>query len=135
MAITRRYGIPVTHAYLNWNDKRYDHNDSVNPQDFNLPVWHRRGVNAAAMAKLVGKHAFVMTATVLGDGDLLAASRQGNICHQMMSNYQFRAGRGAHAPPRVREDAKTVKAHASPSTTHSGRARSNVLLDVPVNRR
>lgn len=114
----RRYGILVTHAYLNWNDKRYDHNDTMNPQDFNPYQYGTAGgVNDGEQLwqKLVRKHAFVMTLNghVLGDGAgyLASVTDKGNICHQMLSNYQFRdlGGEGYMRLLQFEEDTKTVK--------------------------
>jgi 3',5'-cyclic AMP phosphodiesterase CpdA len=93
-----RYGILITHAYLNNNDWRYDISDTIRPQSFNP---HQYGTAGGPMndgeqlwQKLVRKHAFVMTLNghVLGDGTgyLASVTDKGNTCHQMLSNYQFR---------------------------------------------
>lgn len=113
-----RYGILVTHAYLNWNDKRYDHNDTASPQDFNPYQYGTPGgVNDGEQLwqKLVRRHAFVMTLNghVLNDGAgyLASVTDKGNICHQMLSNYQFRelGGEGYMRLLQFEEDGKTVK--------------------------
>ncbi len=93
-----RLGILVTHAYLNNDDRRYDHTDPVHDQAFNPHNYDIPGsVNDGAELwhKLVRHHRFVMTLSghVLGDGTGYLASRTdlGNTCHQMLSNYQMRA--------------------------------------------
>jgi hypothetical protein len=141
----RRYGILVTHAYLNWNDKRYDHTDTVNPQDFNPYQYGTAGgVNDGEQLwqKLVRKHAFVMTLNghVLGDGTgyLASVTDKGNICHQMMSNYQFRAqgGEGYMRLLEFQEDGKTVNVYTySPlydSFLTEPDQNYTLTLDVPV---
>ncbi len=92
-----RLGIFVTHAYLNNNDRRYDHTDSEHPQDFNPHEYATPGgVNDGEQLwqKLVRKHRFVMTLSghVVGDGTgyLASTTDRGNVCHQMLSNYQMR---------------------------------------------
>jgi hypothetical protein len=92
-----RLGIFVTHAYLNNNDRRYDHTDTEHPQDFNPHEYATPGgVNDGEelWQKLVRKHRFVMTLSghVVGDGTgyLASTTDRGNICHQMMSNFQMR---------------------------------------------
>jgi 3',5'-cyclic AMP phosphodiesterase CpdA len=93
----RRYGILVTHAYLNNDDLRYDITDAAHPQDYDPHQYGTAGgVNDGEeiWQKLVRKHAFVMTLSghVLGDGTgyLPSVTDKGNTCHQMLSNYQFR---------------------------------------------
>jgi 3',5'-cyclic AMP phosphodiesterase CpdA len=140
-----RYGILVTHAYLNWNDKRYDHNDTVNPQDFNPYQYGTAGgVNDGEQLwqKLVRKHAFVMTVNghVLGDGTgyLASVTDKGNICHQMLSNYQFRnlGGEGYMRLLEFEEDAKTVKVYTYSPLYDSFLVEPDqsytIVLDVPV---
>jgi 3',5'-cyclic AMP phosphodiesterase CpdA len=117
----RRYGILITHAYLNNNDRRYDHNDKVNPQAFN--PWDYGtpgGVNDGEelWQKLVRKYAFVMVLNghVLGDGTgyLASVTDKGNTCHQMLSNYQFRQPTGGDGYLRLLqflEDGRTVNVH------------------------
>ncbi len=91
-----RYGILLTHAYLNNNDRRYDHKDKANPQHFNPHEYATPGVNDGEelWQKLVRRHRFLMTFNghVLGDGTgyLLSTSDQGTPVHQMLSNYQMR---------------------------------------------
>src|SRR5262249_44761528 len=141
----RRYGILVTHAYLNWTDKRYDHNDTVNPQDFNPYQYGTAGgVNDGEQLwqKLVRKHAFVMTVNghvlATGTGYLASVTDKGNICHQMMSNYQFRnlGGEGYMRLLEFEEDNKTIKVYTysplydnflvEPDQSYT------ITLDVPV---
>ncbi|HET6150347.1 MAG TPA: metallophosphoesterase, partial [Polyangia bacterium] len=116
----RRYGILVTHAYVNNNDLRYDITDTAHPQDFNPHQYGTPGgVNDGEeiWQKLVRKHAFVMTLNghVLGDGTgyLASVTDKGNTCHQMMSNYQFRAqgGEGYMRLLEFEEDNRTVKVY------------------------
>lgn len=96
-AHSEREGILVTHAYLNNNDRRYDHTDTersqrFNPHDYSTPG----GVNDGEelWQKLVRHHRFSMTFNghVLGDGCgyLASVTDHGNLCHQMLSNYQMR---------------------------------------------
>ncbi len=92
-----RLGIFITHAYLNNNDRRYDHTDIEHPQDFN-PHEYRTpgGVNDGEELwnKLVRRHRFVLTLNghVLGDGTgyLASTTDRGNVVHQMLANYQMR---------------------------------------------
>jgi hypothetical protein len=140
-----RYGILVTHAYLNNNDRRYDITDTGHPQDFNPHQYGTPGgVNDGEemWQKLVRKHAFVMTLNghVLGDGTgyLASVTDKGNTCHQMMSNYQFRAqgGEGYMRLLEFEEDARTIKVYTysplydsflvEPDQTYT------ITLDVPV---
>ncbi len=90
-------GILITHAYMNNNDRRYDHVDTEHPQDYN-PHHYRTpgGVNDGEELwnKLVRRHDFllVLNGHVLGDGTGCLVSRNdlGGECHQMLSNYQMR---------------------------------------------
>jgi hypothetical protein len=90
-------GILITHAYLNNNDRRYDHTDLEHPQDFNPHEYDTPGMmndGEQLWQKLVRRHRFVMTLNghVLGDGSgyLASTTDLGNVCHQMLSNYQMR---------------------------------------------
>jgi len=114
----RRYGILVTHAYLNNNDRRYDITDTAHPQDYNPHLYQTPGgVNDGEelWQKLVRRHAFVLTLNghVLGDGTgyLASVTDKGNTCHQIMSNYQFRAlgGEGYMRVMSFQDDNKTIK--------------------------
>ena len=141
----RRYGIMVTHAYVNNNDLRYDITDTAHPQDFNPHQYGTPGgVNDGEemWQKLVRKHAFVMTLNghVLGDGTgyLASVTDKGNTCHQMMSNYQFRAqgGEGYMRLLEFQDDNRTIKVYTysplydsflvEPDQTYT------ITLDVPV---
>jgi len=96
-----RWGIFITHAYVNYNDTRYDvvRDPPVppNPQDYNP---HRYGTPGTVndgeqlWQKLVSKHRFAMVFNghVLGDGTgyVVSTTDRGNRCHQMLSNYQMR---------------------------------------------
>ena len=115
-----RFGILITHAYLNNNDRRYDHTDTVNPQAF-IPQQYGTvgGVNDGEQLwqKLIRKHPFVMVLNghVLGDGTgyLASVTDRGNTCHQMLSNYQFRnlGGEGYMRLVEFLDDAKTVRVY------------------------
>jgi hypothetical protein len=117
-----RYGILITHAYLNWNDRRYDIKEAgnpANPQDFNPHYYGTAGgVNDGEelWQKLVRKYPFVMVFNghVLADGTgyLASVTDRGNICHQMLSNYQFRPRLGGDGYMRLiefLEDGQTVR--------------------------
>jgi 3',5'-cyclic AMP phosphodiesterase CpdA len=115
-----RLGIFVTHAYLNNNDRRYDHLDTEHPQRFN-PYYYRtpgtKNDGQELWDKLVRKHRFVMTLNghVLGDGEgyLVSETDLGNRCHQMLSNYQMRQ-QGGEGYLRLLEflgDGKSVRVH------------------------
>lgn len=91
-----RYGILITHAYLNNDDLRYDWKDTNHPQDFDPHSYATPGVNDGEelWQKLVRRHRFVMVVNghVLGDGTGYLASKTdtGVTCHQVLANYQFR---------------------------------------------
>ncbi|MBN1845546.1 MAG: metallophosphoesterase [Sedimentisphaerales bacterium] len=92
-----RKGILITHAYLNNNDRRYDHQDSVNPQLYNPHLYSTPGgVNDGQELwdKLVNRcdFTFVFNGHVLGDGTGYRADRnaRGKNVHQMLANYQMR---------------------------------------------
>ncbi|MGB8298867.1 MAG: metallophosphoesterase [Polyangia bacterium] len=91
-----RYGIMITHAYLNNDNLRYDITDTTHPQDFDPHYYATPGVNDGEelWQKLVRKHTFIMVLNghVLGDGTgyLESQTDTGITCHQMLSNYQFR---------------------------------------------
>ena len=92
-----RRGILVTHAYLNHNDRRYDHTDTQYPQDYN-PHEYRTpgGVNDGEelWQKLVRHHNFVVTLNghVLQDGTgyRVDLNDAGQPVHQILANYQMR---------------------------------------------
>lgn len=112
-----RLGILVTHAYLNYNDRRYDHTDKSHPQDYN-PHWYGTagGVNDGEelWQKLVRRHHFVLVLSghVLEDGTGYLASRNdfGDTVHQLMSNYQMRdlGGEGFMRLLELLPDGKTM---------------------------
>ncbi|MDP0492167.1 MAG: metallophosphoesterase [Verrucomicrobiota bacterium JB023] len=96
--------ILVTHAYMNNNDLRYDHTDSVNPQNYNPHNYSTPGgVNDGEelWQKLVRKHDFVLTLNghVLGDGTGYRVDEgdTGLNVHQMLVNYQFLSPFGGNA--------------------------------------
>jgi len=113
-----RYGILVTHAYMNNNDFRYDHTDDARPQHFN-PHEYRTpgGVNDGEelWRKLVRRHRFALTLNghVLGDGTGYRADKttRGNLCHQMLANFQMRklGGEGYLRLLEFRPDGKTIQ--------------------------
>ena len=114
-----RFGILITHAYLNNDDRRYDINiqptQAFIPQSYGTPG----PVNDGEMLwqKLVRKHPFVMVLNghVLGDGTgyLASVTDRGNTCHQMLSNYQFRqlGGEGYMRLLEFLEDGKQVRVY------------------------
>lgn len=115
-----RLGIFVTHAYLNYNDLRYDHLDTDNPQRFNPHNYRTPGTmndGQELWDKLVRKHRFVMTLNghVLGDGEgyLVSETDLGNRCHQMLSNYQMRdqGGEGYLRLIEFLADRRNVRVH------------------------
>jgi hypothetical protein len=115
-----RLGIFVTHAYLNNNDRRYDHLDTEHPQRFNPHEYATPGsVNDGQELwdKLVRRHRFVMTLNghVLGDGEgyLVSETDLGNQCHQMLSNYQMRkqGGEGYLRLLEFLKDGRSVRVH------------------------
>lgn len=57
-----RWGIMITHAYLNNDDLRYDITDTAHPQDFDPHYYATPGVNDGEelWQKLVRKHNFIM---------------------------------------------------------------------------
>jgi hypothetical protein len=92
-----REGILVTHAYLNNDDRRFDHTDTEHSQRYNPHEYATPGgVNDGEQLwqKLVRKHRFAMTLNghVIGDGCgyLKSTTDRGTTCHQMLSNYQMR---------------------------------------------
>ena len=141
-----RYGIMITHAYLNNDDFRYDRQKTCQMQAFNP---HRYGTPGTVndgeelWQKLVRKHAFVMTLNghVLGDGTgyLASVTDKGNTCHQMLSNYQFRqlGGEGYMRLLEFQGDGKTVKVYSySPlydSFLPDADQNLTITLDVPMN--
>lgn len=93
-----RVGILVTHAYMNNNDRRYDHADTVHPQQYNPHHYRTPGTKndgEQLWQKLVRRHNFALTLNghVLGDGTGYLASRNdlGFTVHQMLANFQMRA--------------------------------------------
>jgi hypothetical protein len=90
-------GVLITHAYMNNNDRRYDHTDDEHSQTWNPHHYDTPGgVNDGEelWQKLVRKHNFalVLNGHVLGDGTGYLASENdtGTTTHQMLSNYQMR---------------------------------------------
>jgi 3',5'-cyclic AMP phosphodiesterase CpdA len=115
-----RLGIFITHAYLNNDDRRYDHLDTEHSQRFNPHDYRTPGANNDGQElwdELIRKHRFVMTLNghVLGDGEgyLVSETDLGNQCHQMLSNYQMReqGGEGYLRLIEFLADRRTVKVH------------------------
>ncbi|HEY0707434.1 MAG TPA: metallophosphoesterase, partial [Polyangia bacterium] len=113
-----RYGILVTHAYMYSDSRRYDHRDPSqlwNPHIYGTPGTVNDGEEL--WEKLVRRHRFVMVLNghVLNDGTgyLASVTDRGNICHQMLSNYQFRAlgGEGYLRLLEFLADGKTVRVY------------------------
>jgi hypothetical protein len=113
-----RTGILVTHAYMNNNDRRYDHTDPGHPQDYNPHEYRTPGPmndGEELWQKLVRNHNFALTLNghVLGDGTGYLASRndKGHVVHQILANYQFRelGGEGYLRLMEFQPDGKTVR--------------------------
>lgn len=111
-----RLGILVTHAYLDHDDRRFDHNDVTqlySPHDYKTPGEKNDGEEL--WQKLVRKHDFVLTLNghVLDDGTgyLASVNDQGRTVHQLMSNFQFRelGGEGYMRLLEFRPDGRTVQ--------------------------
>ena len=113
-------GILVTHAFLNNNDRRYDHTDLLHSQSYNPHNYSTRGgVNDGEQIwqRLIRRHRFVMTLNghVLGDGTgyLVSETDMGTRCHQMLVNWQM-VQQGGEANLRLLEllpDGHTVRVH------------------------
>lgn len=96
--------ILVTHAYMYYDDTRYDHtgpNQNWNPHgDYSTPGNPNDGQEL--WDKLVKNHHFVLTVNghVLGDGTgfLTSANTGGNNVHQMLANYQSGVSDVANSP-------------------------------------
>ena len=111
-------GILITHAYMNNNDRRYDHTNKKHPQDYNPHHYSTPGGKNDGQQlwdKLVRKHNFVfaLNGHVLGDGTGYMAARndRGKTVHQMLANYQMRQ-LGGEAYMRLLEflpDGRTVQ--------------------------
>lgn len=115
-----RQGILVTHAYLNNNNWRYDHTDKEHSQrwsPYNYKTPDSKNDGEQLWQKLVKRHRFMMTLNghVLGDGCgyLASVTDQGNVCHQMLSNYQMRdqGGEGYMRLLEFLEDGTTVRVY------------------------
>lgn len=96
--------ILVTHAYMYYDDSRYDHtgpNQSWNPHgDYSTPGNPNDGQEL--WDKLVKNHHFVLTVNghVLGDGTGFRTDPDlaGNQVHQMLANYQSGVSNVANSP-------------------------------------
>ncbi len=113
-----RTGILVTHAYMNNNDRRYDHTDKDYPQHYNPHEYKTPGpMNDGEQLwnKLVRSRNFAITLNghVLGDGTgyLASKSDKGMTVHQILANYQFRelGGEGYMRLMEFQPDGKTVR--------------------------
>ncbi len=94
---SNRLAILVTHAYMNNNDHRYNIKDKKNSQRYNPHTYQTPGDKndgEQLWHKLVKKYRFVFTLNghVLGDGTGYKKSMtdRGNVCHQILTNYQMR---------------------------------------------
>src|SRR6185369_3253451 len=112
-----RWGILITHAYMNNDDRRYDYTDTAHPQDYDPHYYGTPdGVNDGEelWQKLVRRHPFVLTLNghVLGDGTgyLASVNDLGTTTHQILSNYQFRnlGGEGYMRLMEFLSDGRTV---------------------------
>ncbi len=113
-----RYGILMTHAYLYFDDQRYDYStwktkQRWSPRDTQIPGSRNDGQDL--WNKLVRKHnfVFVFSGHVIGDGTGYRTDKNdaGQTVHQILSNYQMRDF-GGEAYMRLMEflpDGKTVK--------------------------
>lgn len=114
----KRRGILITHAYMNFNDLRYDRNDKEHTQQWNPHEYRTPGSKndgEELWQKLVRKHDFaiVHNGHVLRDGTGYLASKtdKGRTCHQILANYQMR-NLGGEAYTRLMEfrpDGKSVQ--------------------------
>lgn len=113
-----RTGILVTHAYMNNNDRRYDHTDKAHPQHYNPHEYRTPGPmndGEQLWQKLVRGHNFAITLNghVLGDGTgyLASVNDRGRTVHQILANYQMRelGGEGYLRLMEFHPDGKTVQ--------------------------
>ncbi len=113
----------VTHAYMYYDDTRYDwaeksHNQTWNPHSYPLAKLPNQTINDGEelWQKLVSKYPsfrFAFNGHVLGDGTgrLSSVGEHGNTVHQLLANYQFKE-EGGMGDMRVLEflpDGKTVE--------------------------
>jgi hypothetical protein len=139
-----RYGILITHAYMNNDDRRYDYTDTAHPQDFDPHFYGTPGgVNDGEelWQKLVRRHEFVLTLNghVLGDGTgyLASVNDLGYTTHQILSNYQFRnlGGEGYMRLMEFLSDGRTVRIYTYSPLYDSFLVESDqnftVTLDIP----
>jgi hypothetical protein len=114
--------ILVTHAYMYYDDTRYNwaklgNNQTWNPHSYGVAKLPGETVNDGQQLwdKLVSRHKnfrFILSGHVLGDGTGFLSSKgeKGNVVHQILSNYQFKA-QGGHGDLRLMEflgDGNTV---------------------------
>jgi hypothetical protein len=139
-----RWGILITHAYMNNDDRRYDYTDTANPQDFDPHYYGTAGgVNDGEelWQKLVRRHRFVLTLNghVLGDGTgyLASVNDGGTTTHQILSNYQFRnlGGEGYMRLMEFLSDGRTVRIYTYSPLYDSFLVESDqsftITLDLP----
>lgn len=112
----------VTHAFVYFDDTRYDWADKGveqhwNPHAYGLAKLPSETVNDGQQLwnKLVSRHEnfrFVFNGHVLGDGTgrLSSVGANGNTVHQMLANYQFKTegGQGDMRLLEFKADGKTV---------------------------
>ncbi|MBN2210119.1 MAG: metallophosphoesterase [Sedimentisphaerales bacterium] len=111
-----RFGILITHAYLYFDNQRYDHtkgHQAWNPYKSDAPGTKNDGQEL--WDKLVRKHnfVFVFNGHVLRDGTGYRADKNdaGKTVHQVLSNFQMRplGGEGYMRLMEFLPDGKTVK--------------------------
>lgn len=113
----------VTHAYMYYDDTRYDwatkgNDQTWNPHSYGVAKLPGETVNDGEelWQKLVSRHPgfrFTFNGHVLGDGTgrLSSVGQHGNTVHQLLANYQFKTegGQGDMRLLEFLEDGKTVK--------------------------
>lgn len=113
----------LTHAYMYYDDTRYDwatkgNNQTWNPHSYGVAKVPRETVNDGEQLwqKLVSKYPnfrFTFNGHVLEDGTgrLVSKGVHGNTVHQILANYQFKeeGGRGDMRLLEFLADGKTVK--------------------------
>ncbi len=113
-----RRGILMTHAYMFYDEHRYDHLDTTRKEEWNPHSYSTPGsINDGEelWQKLVRRHdiPLVLNGHVLGDGTgyLKSVNDSGRVVHQMLSNYQFRklGGEGYMRLLEFQPDGRTVK--------------------------
>ena len=114
----------LTHAYLHFDESRYDRSQDVDSDGNNDRQWNPHTYDTAPdtsdgqelwdnLVKLNGNFAMTFNGHVLGDGTgyLVSTGEQGNAVHQMLFNRQFRpnGGNGWLRLLEFMSDGKTVQ--------------------------